>query len=59
LLDHHVLAHDQAVRRHLAQLGQNAVDVLVHVDERDHDRQLASGFDQVGGVDFAASEEAG
>ena len=47
------------MRGHLSQLGQNAVDVLVGIDERNHDGQLASGFDEVGGMDFAASEKAG
>src|SRR6202140_5988668 len=59
LLDHHVLPHNLPMRGHLAQLGQNAVDVLVGVDERNHDGQFASGFDKMGGVDFAASEESG
>src|SRR4029077_2038247 len=59
LLDHHVLPDNQAVGSHVAQIRQNAVDVLVGVDERNHDGQFASGFDQMGGVDFAASEEAG
>jgi hypothetical protein len=35
--------HDQAVRSHFSKLGENAVDVLIHIDERDHDGQLASG----------------
>jgi hypothetical protein len=30
--------------------------VLVGIDERDHDGQFDSGFDEVGGMDFAASE---
>jgi len=47
------------MRGHFSQLGQNAVDVLVGVDERDHDGQFASRFDEVGGMDFAASEKAG
>src|ERR1700688_605922 len=59
LLDHHVLPHNQPMRGHLSQLGQNAVDVLVGVDERNHDGQFASGFDEMGGMDFASSEEAG
>jgi hypothetical protein len=33
--------------------------VLVGVDERDHDGQLASGFYEMGGLDFASSEKAG
>src|SRR5208337_5124211 len=58
LFDHDVLPHDESMRGHLAQLGQNAADVLVGIDERNHDRQLTSGFDQVRGVDAAAPEEA-
>ena len=58
LLDHDVLPHDQPVRGHLAQLRQNAVDVFVSIDEGDDDGQLASGFDQMRGVDLAASEKA-
>ena len=59
LFDYYVLAHDEAVGGHLSQLGQGAVDVLVGVDEGNHDRELASGFNEVCGVDFVASEEAG
>src|SRR4030088_1424494 len=33
--------------------------MLVGVDERNHDRQFASGFYEMGGLDFASSEKAG
>ena len=56
LLDHHILPHNPPIRGHFSQLGQNAVDVLVGIDERDRDGQFASGFDEVGGMDRAASE---
>src|ERR1019366_499439 len=59
LLDDDIFPHDQAVGSHFAQLGENAVDVLVGIDEGDHDGQLTSGFDEVRGMDAAASEEAG
>ena len=59
LLDHDVLPYDQPMGGHLAQLGQDAVDVLVGVDERNHDGQFASSFDQMGGMDFASSKKAG
>ena len=47
------------MRGHLSQLRENAVDVLVGIDEGDHDGQFASGFDEVRGVDAASSEKAG
>jgi hypothetical protein len=57
LLDDNILAHDEPVCGHLAQFGQNTIDVLVGIDERDHYRQFASGFDEMRGVDPAASEK--
>lgn len=59
LLDDDVFADDKAVGSHLSEFGQDSVDMLVGVDEGDDDRQFASGFDQVRGVDFAPSQEAG
>ena len=59
LLDHDVLAHDEPVSRHFFQLWKNSVDVVVGINERDYDRQLAASFDEVRSVDFAASEETG
>ena len=47
------------MRGHFSQLGQNAVDVLVRANEGDHDRQLASSFDEVRRADCAAPEKAG
>jgi hypothetical protein len=55
LFDNDVLADDQAMGGHFAQLGQNAVHVLVRVHEDEHNRQITSGFDQVRRVDFAAA----
>ena len=59
MFDDYVLAHDEAVGGHFAEFGQDAVDVLVSVDERDHNGKLASGLDEVGGVDFVTTEESG
>src|SRR6266849_8158649 len=59
LLNDHILPHNQAVGGHLAKPGQSAVDMLVGVDERNHDGQLASGFDEMGGMDFASPEKTG
>src|SRR5208282_3392479 len=59
LLDHDVLSHNQPMGCHFSQLGQNAVDVLIGIDEGDHDGQLPSSFDQMRGMDAAPSEKAG
>src|ERR1700687_3163378 len=59
LLDDHVLPNDEPVGGHLAQLRQNAVDVLVGIDEGDHDGQLASRFHEGRGVCTAAAEDVG
>ena len=59
LLQHDVFANDEAVGGHFFELRQNAADVLVGIDERDDDGQLASGFDQMRGVDAVAAEESG
>src|SRR5580704_18712536 len=57
LLNHNILPHNQSVRRHLLEFGENPADVLIGIDERDHDRQLASGIDEMSSADFAASKE--
>lgn len=59
LLDDDIFPNNQPVGGHFSQLGENAADVFVGVNERDDDRQLASGFYKVRGANFAASEEAG
>src|SRR5438067_7114371 len=59
LLDDHILAHDEAVRSHLAQLGKNALHVLIGIHEDDHQRQPAAGIHQTGGLDPTAASEAG
>lgn len=59
MFDDYILAHDEPVGSHFAEPGQDAVDMLIGINEGDHYGKLASGFDEVGGVDFAASEESG
>jgi hypothetical protein len=57
LLDHNVLADDEAMRRHLSELGKNARDVLVGIDKGNHNRQIASCLNQMGGLDAASALE--
>src|SRR5271157_43234 len=48
LLDHDVLADDQAMRGHLSQLGQHTADVLIGVNEGDDNWQLAARLHKMG-----------
>jgi hypothetical protein len=57
LLDHDVFSNDQPMGGHLAQARQDAANMFVGIHERENDRQLASGFDQVSGTDAAPSEK--
>src|ERR1035437_9500773 len=57
LLDHNVLADDETMRRHLSQLGKNAREVLVGIDKGNHNRQIASCLNQMGGLDAASALE--
>jgi hypothetical protein len=59
LLNDHILPHDEPIRGHLAQPGENSIHVVIRINERDDDRQFASGFDKVRSVDFPASQKAG
>jgi len=59
LLDNYILTHDEPVSGHLAQPGQNATYVLVSIHKTDDDRQLASSFNQVSGMDSASSKKTG
>src|SRR5438874_12662387 len=58
LLDGDLFAHDEAVSGHLAQLGQDAVDVLGSIDESDDEREFAAGIDERGGLHALAPGEA-
>src|ERR1035441_4617906 len=57
LLDHHIFADDEAMRRHLSQLGKNARDVLVGIDKGKHNGQVASCLDEMGGLNAASALE--
>src|SRR5664279_1559384 len=57
LLDHHIFADDEAMCCHLSQLGKNARDVLVGIDKGNHDRQVASCLNQMGGMDATSALE--
>ena len=59
LLNHNILADDQPMGRHLPQFRQSSIHMLVGIDKRDYDGQLASGFDEMRGVDFAAPKKTG
>src|SRR5947207_15262527 len=58
LLDHDILANDQAMCRHLAQLWQHASNVLVGIDERNDDGKVATGFDKMRRSYLAPPEKA-
>ena len=59
LFEHHILAHDQPVRRHFLQRGQYAAHMLIGIDEDDDHGQLAAGFNHVSGLHAVSSQESG
>ena len=48
LLDHYIFTDDETMSGHLSQLGKNASDVLVGIDEGNHNRQVPSCLDKMG-----------
>src|ERR1700674_1504994 len=59
LFQDNILPHDQPVRCHFLQSGQNAAYMFVGIHEKDDNRQLASGLDHVRGFHPLASEKTG
>src|ERR1035438_774703 len=57
LLDHYIFTDDETMSGHLSQLGKNASDVLVGIDEGNHNRQVPSCLDPMGGLDAASALE--
>src|SRR5664279_322498 len=57
LLDHNIFTDDETMSGHLSQLGKNASDVLVGIDEGNHNRQVPSCLDKMGGLDAASPLE--
>src|ERR1035441_10575401 len=57
LLDHNIFTDDETMSGHLSQLGENASDVLVGIDEGNHNRQVTSCLNQMGGVHAASALE--
>src|ERR1035441_8821118 len=57
LLDHNIFTDDETMSGHLSQLGKNASDVLVGIDEGNHNRQVPSCLDKMGCLDAAAALE--
>src|SRR5437667_12581731 len=57
LLNNYVLSHDQPVRSHLLQRGEHAIHMFIRIYEGDDNWQLASGIDQVAGLDTLPSQE--
>src|SRR5437667_12122287 len=57
LLQHHILAHDQAVRRHFLQSRQDASDVFIGIDKNDDHGEIAASVDEVAGLDTLTSEK--
>jgi hypothetical protein len=57
LLDHNVFADDETMGGHFSQLGKNTRDVLVSIDKGNHNRQVASCLNQMGGLDAASALE--
>src|SRR5664279_1268784 len=57
LLDHNIFTDDEAMSGHLPQLGKNASDVLVGIDEGNHNWQVPSCLDKMGGLDAASALE--
>src|SRR5207244_1707254 len=59
LLQHHNIAHDQAVRRHFLQSWQDASDMFISIDKDDDYRELAASIDEVAGLYSLTSEKSG
>jgi hypothetical protein len=57
LLQYYILADDEAVGRHFLEFRHHAADVLVSIDEADHDRQFPSRFHEMRRVDRTTPEE--
>ena len=59
LFDDHILADDEAMRRHLPQFGKHASDMFIGVDKCDYDRQVPTSLHQVSCAHTAATLKAG
>src|SRR5690349_17132170 len=59
LLQHHVFAHDQAMRGHFFQSGQDASDVLIGINKDNDHRELAASINEVAGLDSLTSQKSG
>src|SRR6266849_290885 len=57
LLQHDVLAHNQAMRGHLFQRWQHTADMLVGVHENDDYRQLAPGVYEMAGLHLLPAQK--
>src|SRR6516164_7264998 len=59
LLEHDILAHNEPVRGHVFQSGQNPVHMLIGIDEDDDYGELATRFDQMRTLDPLATQKTG
>src|SRR5437016_13843281 len=55
LLQHHILAHDQAVRGHFLQSWQDASHMLIGIDKDNDHGGIAASLDQLAGLNAMAS----
>jgi hypothetical protein len=59
LLNDHIFAHDEAMRRHLTQFWEHAAYVLIGINESDDHREIAASFNEVGCMYFISAKESG
>ena len=57
LLQHNILPNNQPVGGHLLELGHDAADVIVGINEDQNDGQFATRFDEMCSMDMAPAEE--
>src|ERR1700722_6124872 len=59
LFQNHVFPHDQTMGSHFLQCGQDAVHVLVRIDENNDHWKFSSRVDEVAGLDSMSTKKAG